>query len=447
MNKKLNEIINNPKKSLFKLSIPIMLAMSVQILYNIVDTAFVGRLGSESIAALTFSLPIFFIIIGISIGLGTGVSSLIARQIGANEIKNAKKTAINGFIIAIFCGITFTIIGLIFIEPLLTIFGVDKNIMPLALSYLKIILYSTIFFFMVGSINAIINGQGLTKYSTIIQIFGLITNIILDPILIYTLNYGVEGAAIATLISVSLSMVLGIIIIYKVKKIKIKINFKKIDINKKIIKAILKVGFPTMIVQLLFSSYVLIINRFMSKYGVDYVSSMGLVYRLESVSIMPVIAVSIGMLTMVGMYFGAKQKKLIKEIINYSLKISINYMLFLGIILFFFSQFFFKIFTNEPQLLNLASNLMKINVFTFPLIATIILISKALQAMGDGISGLIIISSRIIIIFIPLSYLFVNILQLNYLSVAIAMVISAIISTIIAIFLLNKNYKKLNLID
>jgi putative MATE family efflux protein len=444
MTQRLNQIITNPKKSLFILSLPIMLGMSVQILYNIVDTAFVGRLGSESIAALTFSLPIFFIIMGISVGLGAGISSLIARQIGAKKINDAKKTANNSIVLSFLIGISLTIISIIFIENLLILFGVDETVMPLAKDYLKIVLYSTIFFLIVNTINAILNGQGETKYSTIIQIFGLITNIILDPIFIYTLNMGVKGAAIATLISVFLAMVFGIIIMFNSKKIIIKINIYNFSFNKKIIKEILIVGLPTMITHIILSFYIVLINRFMSEFGVDYVSSIGLVYRLESVATMPIFALSVGMLTMVGMYYGAKRKDLIKNIINYSLKISIIYMFVWAIILFFSSKIFFKIFTNEPQLLTIASEFMKINVITLPIIAIIILISKALQAMGEGFPGLIIILIRVIIVFVPLSYYFVNILKLNYLSVAIAMIISGFISAIVSLIWIKYKYIELS---
>ena len=196
---------------------------------------------------------------------------------------------------------------------------------------------------------------------------------------------------------------------------------------------------------LLMSVYVIFINRFMAYFGTNYVASFGIASRLETVATMPIVALSMAMLTLIGMFHGAKRFDLIKRIAPYGIKIGVAFTSALGIIFFMLPSLFLRIFTPDPVLLDIGSAYLRIDVFTFPLMAVSILASRILQGMGLGLPGFVINLIRVFIFAIPLAYLFVFILGYGYLSIAIAMVIGGIASSITAIVWLRSDLKALNI--
>ena len=203
-NNRVDQFIENPRKALIKLSLPIVVAMVVQIMYNIVDTAFVGRLGAEAIAAFTFSFPLFFILISLNSGIGIGVNSVISRYLGSKNQEGAENAAVHGILISLFFGLIIIVIGMLTLKPLFLLFGATENVLNLAMGYMLVILLAVIFIFPSFVLNSIFSAQGDTKTPMKVQILALLSNIILNPIFIYVLGYGVVGAAVATLISFSL---------------------------------------------------------------------------------------------------------------------------------------------------------------------------------------------------------------------------------------------------
>ncbi len=438
---KVDEFIDNPKKALIRLAVPIIIAMLVQTAYNIVDTIFVGRLGAEAIAALTFSFPLFFVLISINSGIGTGVSSRISRFLGEKNKKQAENTAMHGLIFSFLTALVVFIIGMTTLEPLFHIFGASEDVMPLGISYMRIILMSIFFMFLGYTINSIFQGQGNTKTPMKIQVTALVTNIILDPIFIYVFNFGVNGAAIATLISFFVSFIIFLIIL--IRRSDLKINFFSFKFSKEITKDIFFVGMPASITMIIMSVYVIFINWFMAYFGTEYVASFGIVFRLESVAIMPIVAVSFSLVTLAGMFYGAKEYEILKKTCLYGIKLSVFFTVIIGIVFFLFPVFFLAIFTPDKALLEIAAALLRIQVFTYPLMAITMNISRIMQGIGKGIPGLIINLIRVVIVAVPLSYVFVFVAGFSYLSISIAMVISAILASIIAVTWLNLSFRNL----
>lgn len=427
---RVDKFAKDPKKALLKLSAPIVIAMLVQTLYSVVDTAFVGRLGPASIAALTFSFPVFFILISINSGISTGMSALIARFMGEKNKGMAENAATHGLLISVILAILFFVLGNLTLNRLLVLFGAEPAVITLATEYLRIIFLGIFLMFPAYVYNSIFSAQGDTKTPMKVQIISLVANIILDPIFIYVLGYGVKGAAIATVISFGISFFLYLYYIHK--KSYLCITYKCFNYTKKLIYDILRIGFPASLVMLLTSIYVIFINRYMAHFGTNYVASFGIITRLESVAVMPIIALSIALLTLVGMFYGAKRFDLLKNILKYALKIGLLYTTLLGIIFYFFPYFFLKIFTTEAEILAISIPYLRIDLLTFPFMTIGITASRTLQAMGLGFPGLLINLTRVVIFAIPLGWLFVFTFGYGYLSVAWAMVAGGFASTIVA---------------
>ncbi len=426
---KVDKFIKDPKKSLFKLAWPVMIAMLVQSLYNVVDTAFIGRLGTEAIAALTFAFPIFFLLMAINQGVGVGTTSLIARRFGAKQYDAAENSAWHGlFLSIVFAFIIF--LAWPFLKPIFALMGASSSVLELSVSYMSIIIAGVFFLFPASIFTNIFMGQGDMKTAMKIQIGSLLINIILDPIFIYTLGMGVKGAAIATVISFLFSLLLSIYLIRTKSKIKMSWDFFEFHWRK--VKDILIVGFPATLMMLLMSVYIAFINKFMAHYGVNYVAAFGLTSRIHSIALIPIIAFSVSVMTLVGMFYGANRHDLVRKVIFYALKLTLIFTTLIGIFFFAFPKFIFVIFTSNQTLLNLASAYLRVEVFAFPFMSIGMTISRSLQGMGLGLPSLVITIVRILFVAIPLSYFFVFVLGYSYLWVAVSSIISGMAASIIA---------------
>ena len=437
---KVDEFIKNPKKALFKLAMPIVIVMFVQTMYNIVDTAFVGRLGADAIAALTFSFPLFFILMSLNSGLGAGMGSRISRYLGAKNKDEAENTAMHGLLISIILALLIFITGMLTLKPLFIIFGASDSVAPLGIAYMSVILLGVFFLFPSYTLYSTFTSQGDTKTPMKIWIFTLFLNIILDPIFIYILGFGVVGAAIVTVIAYLFSLIFSIYYLRKKSYLRLKIKCFKFSFE--IIKGIFKVGAPAGLTMLLISVYMMFLNKFMAHFGTKYVAAFGIASRLECVAVMPLVAMSTSLLTIVGMFYGAKRFDLVKSISWYGIKASVLFSSAFGFVFFLFPSIFLRIFTPDMTLLALGSAYIRIEVFTFPLMAVSMNIARIMQGMGFGLPGFIINLVRFFIVAVPLAYLFVFILGFGYLSIAVAMVLGGIASNIVGIAWLKIKLKK-----
>ena len=430
-NHRVDKFIKNPRKALFSLAWPIALGMLIQALYNVIDTIFVGRLGAEAVAAITFSFPLFFFIIAINSGVATGMSSRISRYMGQKKIKLAENTAMHGIVLSIIISIILFIVGYLSLNSIFHIFGADQAVIPLAQSYFRIILYGIVFMFITFTTFNVFIAQGDTKTPVWIQVFALLLNIVLDYVFIYVLEYGVSGAAIATTITFAVSMVFGIILIKT--KSQLQICFSDFKFSKKIVKEILQVGAPASLMMIIMSIYIVFINKFMAHFSTEHVAAFGIVSRLETFAIMPIAAFSLALMTLTGMFYGAKKYQILKDTVWFGLKTVFGITLFLSAIFFIFATPFLRIFTSNQELISIGVQYMRINVFTIPLMAIGQGISRIMQGLGLGLPGLIINLTRIIFVAIPLSYICVYILDLSFIWIAYSMVIGGVVAVIIAV--------------
>jgi len=444
MQKRLEQFIANPKKALWKLSLPIVVGMLVQVLYNIVDTAFVGRLGAEAIAALTFSWPLFFVLISLNAGLGAGMSSRLSRYLGEKDIKQAENTAMHGMVISLVAGTIIFILGMIFLKPLLMLFGATDIVLTHALGYMRIILVAGFFMYPAYIIYYIFAAQGDTKTPMKVQVIALVTNMILDPIFIYLLGYGVRGAAIATLISFLLSLIIYVYILDK--KSQLQLNFRAFKFSKRIAKEIFVVGLPATIMMLLMSVYFMFINRLMANFDIETVAAFGVVSRLDSVAVMPVVGFSAALMTLVAMFYGAKRYDLLKSTAWYAIRTMMIFTIVVGIIFFIIPNIFLMLFTDDPRLLSLGTKFLRIQIFSYPFMVITMMIGRTMQGLGLGLPGLVINSLRMILVAVPISYIFVYIFGYGYLSVAVASIIAAVVAAITAIIWLEAKIKKLHIV-
>ena len=442
MNDKLEEFARDPRKALISLALPVAIAMFVQTMYNIVDTAFVGRLGAEAIAALSFSFPVFFILVALTQGIGTGLNSTISRYYGAGRKGDAENAAIHGLLLSLAFAVLTFLAGLLTLKPLFSIFGASPHVQQLAHSYMSIIFLGTVVMFPAYALHSIFSAQGDTRTPMKVQTAGLILNAVLDPIFIYPLGFGVAGAAIATDISMFVTLVLYFVFVRKRSELKLRpANFK---FSWALGRDILRVGAPATLMMFLLSVYVMFLNGFMVHFGTAYVAAFGLATRLESFASLPIAALSLALLTLVGMFYGARRFDLLKKLSRDGLVMGVVLTSSIGLVLFLVPSLFLKIFTPDKDILRIGSAYLRVDVFTFPLMSTTMLIARTMQGMGFGVPGLVINLLRAFIVAIPLSYVFIFVLGFGYLSVAVAMILGGLAANVTGFLWLRKKLRALD---
>ena len=439
---RLKSFIDNPSKSLWTLAIPIIAGMGIQTLYSIVDMIFIGMLSGEAIAAVAFNFPIFFFVMGISFGLGSGRTASIARFIGSDDKVNADNAAEHAIVMALVISALLTSLGLLYGKQILVKIGCTPEVLPQAWEYLKVSCYGLSFGVFSGFFRSILAGEGDMKFPMILAGIGTVLNIVLDPIFIFTLNFGVSGAAWATTIS---QMIIFIIFIYMLFfKDHAYVQFKLRDFNPSyfILVDIIKVGLPASMSMIVMAIGQLLFNIMLATFSTDAVAAYQIAGRIDMVVFLPIFGIASALTTMVGMFFGANEIDKIRFITRYGISSSFIITSVGSIILYVFAPFIISGFTDETVIKNIAVNYLRVISLLFPFISIGLTIGRILQGLGLGMPSLIITTIRVIGVAGPLAYYFIYILDKPVEWMWYAMFISGIMATIISIVWLKIAFRK-----
>ncbi len=393
-------------------SVPATASMLVTATYNIIDTIFVGRLGVEAIAALSIAFPFQMLLGAIGIGTGVGAASLIARSLGAGNVDVARKAVGQVISLSLLFGIIFALVGYLYMEPILIIFGATREIIGPAGEYMSVITGGSVMFFLIMGLNNVVRGEGNPRFSMKVMIATAVINIILDPIFIFVLGMGVRGAAVATV----LAKIVGVVLILQYfisgrGEFKINLSCLKPELDN-IIK-IYVIGFPAMIMQASTNISLILANNILAQYGHVPIAALGLIFRLIMFALMPVIGISQGLLPIIGYNFGAGKLPRVREAINKGLMTGMAVSTFFGLIYYAWPVLFLSIFTSDGELLVYAGEAMRIMVFMFPLVGAQIVFTTYFQAAGRGLPSLILSILREVLIFIPLLIVLSRLIELD----------------------------------
>jgi len=404
---RLEEFIKNPKKALWRLALPMMLGMSVQAIYMMADTAFVGRMiGGTALASLGYIFPYFFILMGITFGLGTGATTVIAQFIGAKDKKNADNTAEHTILMGIIIGIIIITLGFYYGDKLLELQGADKKTIDMALDYFYIMAGGSIFMVLSIFFRSILSGEGEMMFPMIVMGVGTILNIILDPILIY--YYQISGAAIATVISQALVTLVFIYFILFRQRSYVTFNLRYFKYNFEILRDIFRLGIPASLSIIIMSMGVMVFNSILgSSQAVAAYQTAG---RIEHFFFLPIISIATSLVTLVGMFYGAKRMDLVNQIVKYGISRAVIIALLFSLLFFFLIEQIIPVFTNEQRIIELTIQYFKIMAFAYPFITIGMTSSRIMQGLGHANPMLILTLLRVVIISAFLAWYFVIIL-------------------------------------
>ena len=420
-----------------------MAGMGIHTLYTIVDMIFIGRLGGDAIAAVAFNMPLFFLVLGLSFGVGSGVTASIARFIGAKDKVNADNTAEHAVALGLIISTILTTLGLIYGEDLLQRLGATESVLPLSWDYLKVSLIGLPFMVFSTFFRSILSGEGDMKLPMAVAGLGTILNIILDPIFIFTLGYGVGGAAMASVISQLIVFLIFVYMLFVKEHAYIRFRMQDFSPSIFIIKDIIRVGLPASMSMIIMAFGQLVFNLILVRFSTDAVAAYQVGGRMEMVIFLPIMAIASALTTLVGMFFGAKEIEKIKFIAKYGIIRSMMVTGVLSIILYIFAPFVVKIFTLDVDIQSIAVTYLRFICLIYPLIAIGMTVGRILQGLGKGLPMLVITSIRILALSAPLALYFIIVLNKPIEWVWYAMIISTIVSVAISLIWLKSAFKDL----
>lgn len=386
-----------------KISTPLMLAMLVQALYNIVDSIFVAMLSETALTAVSLAFPLQNLVIAFAIGTSVGVNSFLARKLGEGDIESAEKTAGNGLFLALCTWVLFAFIGMFFAEPFLALFTNEPELLKQATTYSKIVIICSFGCFMDIMIERILQGTGDSIHPMITQMVGAITNIILDPIFIFVFKLGVAGAAIATVIGQLVGMIFAIYFVRKNKFIKVRI--RKIRPEKRIIKSIYAVGIPTIITNSIGTIMTSLMNSILIAFSSTAVSVFGVYFKLNSFIFMPIFGLNSGMVPIIAYNYGARNKDRMIKTLKFGASIAVLLMTLGTLIFQFFPEALLSLFSASEEMLAIGVPALKTISLHFIIAAACISLMSTFQATGIGFAAMTISIVRQLVVLIPSAWL------------------------------------------
>jgi len=408
-NKNIEMITGDPKKAIVKLALPMMVSMLLIMLYNIADSIWVAGLGADALAAVGFITPLFMVLVGLGNGIGAGANSLIARYIGAGNHKQANNAGLHGIVLAIIVSIIFTIIIEVFMVPILQFMGAGETI-QYAMDYSYIIFGFLIVFVYSGVASAIFRSEGDMRRATIAIAVTAVMNIILDPIFIYVLNFGISGAAWATVISAILSCVVMSYWIWGKKDTYLDLSPGNFEYQGSMMLDTLQVAIPSTLETIVFSALAILINSMLvMASGTTAVAVYTASMRIVQLAMIPLIGLGTAVLTVCGVAYGAHNHKNLKTAHSYSIKLGFAISIVLGAIMYIFSSPIATMFSYteasaalSPQIAT-AISVLSLFVLAIP---HGMMSSMMFQGVGKGTYSLLITLLRSLILETVFAYLF-----------------------------------------
>lgn len=438
-----NKMASQPILSLLlSMALPAILSMIIQSMYNIVDSMFVARLGEEALTAVSLAFPIQNILLGVSVGTGIGVNSLIARTLGQKDYEKSNIVVSYGLILGILTWIIFVLLGLVLINPFFNMFTDSSIISNLGIQYTQLIVFFSFGIIIHIIIEKILQGSGNMIYPMVFVIVGAIINILLDPILIFGYlgmpALGVKGAAIATIIGQISAMCLAIITLIFRKNI-VKIRVKHLPLDFSLVKDIYVVGIPATLMFILNSLVLMVLNGILIGISTIAVSVLGIFLKLQSFILMPVSGLTQGALPIMGFNYGADNRDRLLKTLKLSLIISVLIGGLGNILFLLFPTQLLRLFNSSGEMLMTGKIALISLSFSFVFMSINYVFSTLFQAVGKGTYSLVIALIRQVIILLPLSYLFAKVFGL--VGVWATFTIAEVMANAVSLFL----FKKLHL--
>lgn len=395
------------RRLILTMSLPIMISMLVQALYNIVDSMFVARVSEAALAAVSLCYPIQMIMVAVACGTGVGINALLSRYLGEKKQEKASQVAMHGLFCAICNWLVFAVIGLFFSEAFLRLFSDDVQIIMMGISYMQICTICSFGVFVQITYERIMQSTGNTIYNMVIQGVGALINIILDPIFIFGLGpvpaLGTAGAAIATVIGQIVAMFLGIIITQK-KVREIQLSVRGFHLDGMLMKAMYRIAIPAILMQSIMSFMTVMMNMILAPFSEMAVSVFSIYYKLQQFVFMAVLGMNNALIPILSYNYGANQMERIRESIRFALWMSCVIMAIGTVVFQLFPTQLLYLFDAKEAMLSIGIPALRTISVSFVFAGISMVLCSVFQALGSPNHSLLVTLLRQMVILLPLAY-------------------------------------------
>lgn len=430
-------------KLLISMSLPMIISMLVQALYNIVDSMFVAKMNEAALTAVSLAFPVQNLMIAFAAGTGVGVNALLSRSLGEKNLENANKVAANGVMLAMITSVVFAILGGFGGRLFFSLQTDDAQIIEYGAQYLRIITIASMFVFLQVTYERLLQSTGKTFYSMITQASGAIINIILDPIMIFGYfgfpAMGVMGAALATVCGQFVATLLAVHFHNKHNReiIVRRTGFKP---DKWTIISIYKIGIPSIIMQSIGSITTFAMNNILLMFSSTAATVFGIYFKLQSFVFMPIFGLTNGMIPIVAYNYGARNKKRIYDTLKLSICIAVSIMI-IGVVYFqLYPKTLLGLFDASEHMLEIGVPALRTISWSFIFAGFCIIASSVFQALGNGVYSMLVSIARQIVVIIPVAFIFAKVFGLDM--VWWSYPIAEIVSVVMCTFFLKKILKE-----
>ncbi|WP_283682477.1 MATE family efflux transporter [Parablautia sp. Marseille-Q6255] len=430
-------------KLLLSMSLPMVIAMLVQAMYNIVDSIFVSQINENALTAVSLAFPIQNLMIAVATGIGVGVNALLSRSLGEKNYEQAEKAANVSVLLSVLSYIVFALIGLFGSRLFFASQTQDPQILEYGIQYMSIICIFSFGIFIEINMERLLQSTGRTFYTMITQGFGAIINIIFDPILIFGYfgfpKMGVAGAAAATVFGQIIAMALGIFFNLRKNK-ELKLSFKRMRFHGPTVKNIYAVGVPSILMASIGSVMTFGMNKILLQFSSTAATVLGVYFKLQSFFFMPLFGMNNGIVPIIAFNYGAQQKKRITQTIKIGNIVAFIVMV-LGIIAFnLFPEMLLGFFNPSDDLLAIGCKALRTISISFLFAGFCIVFSSVFQALGNGMYSLFVSVSRQLLVLLPCAYLLAMVSGLD--AVWWSFPIAEVVSVTVSVLLYRRIYKK-----
>ena len=433
------------KRLIITMSLPIMISMLVQALYNVVDSIFVARLSEDALTAVTLAFPLQNLMIGVGAGTGVGVNAMLSKALGEKKFDRANAAANTGVLLAFLSSVVFLFVGLFGARAFISTQTTDSTIIEYGATYLGIVSTFSVGLFCQICFERLLQSTGKTIFSMASQVTGAVVNIILDPIMIFGLvgcpAFGVAGAAYATVIGqITAACLAAVLNLRYNKEITLKVS-KMLHPQAAIIRQIYAVGVPSILMMAIGSIMTYCMNKILITFSTTATAVFGAYFKLQSFFFMPVIGLNNGVIPVVAYNYGAGNKERIRQSLAFALRLAVGIMLAGLLIMEVFPATLLRLFDASDDMIALGTTAMRIIALHFPLAAVCIVILSSFQALSVSIYSLFVSIGRQLVILIPVAWLLSKLGNVNL--IWLAFPIAELVSVTIALIFFKRVYDRI----
>ncbi len=388
---------------LVRMSAPAMVGLVVQALYNLTDTIFVGRgVGSLGIAGIAISFPVQILLMAIAQMFGIGAASIVSRSLGAGDPERARRALGNLFSVVIVCSVAISILGSLFLDPLLRLFGATEAILPFGQAYLRVILLGAPFFLFAMATNAVVRAEGNARVAMGTMVIAGLLNIALDPLFIYGFGLGIQGAALATVLAQATTVVY-LIYYFAGGRSGLRARWSDLRLDRRIVGESFAVGVGSGLRSAAGSFTVILLNNTLAAYGGDLaIAAFGVINRMIMFLFLPMFGIVQGMMPIVGFNSGARQHDRARRTIRLSMMITSGLSLAATAVLIGVPGLLIRVFTDDTALIAMAAPATRVVVLAFPTVGFQIVAAGMYQALGRPLPAMVLALLRQVILLTPL---------------------------------------------